>query len=101
RLVGPDGQQPAAARVKRACGQVEAGEVPGRRGQDPVVVEAVRGYELLAAQRVGSRGAVRDRREDRLQVPEVERGSPHRGDLAGRDQVGVGRREGVGVDLDV
>ena len=65
------------------------------------MVEAVRGHELLAAQRVGSRGAVRDRREDRLQVPEVERGSRHRGDLAGRDQVGVGGREGVGVDLDV
>ena len=29
RLVGPDGQQPAAARVKRACGHVEAGRTAG------------------------------------------------------------------------
>src|SRR5579859_2747550 len=68
RLVGPDGQQPAAARVERARGQVEAGEVRACRVQDPVVVEAVRGRELHAGQGGDAGGAVRDRREDRLQV---------------------------------
>ena len=113
RLVGPDGQQPAARRVEGAGGEVEPVRAGGGRGllvQDPVVVVALGDQQLALAaggRREAGRDVVRradvvDPRADGVRRAEVERRARDRDPVGQRqrDLGGVGRRVVVRVHLD-
>src|SRR5215470_4533069 len=97
RLIGPHDQHAPAARVRGRGGEPEPGERRAGMAQHPVVVVAVREDQLVAL----GRARVADPGSDGVEGPEVERRARDWHDRAGRDQVGVSRRERPRVDEDL